>query len=193
MKKLVALVLVLGLLLSACPGFALNYTQRFTNDPTFETLEEARISAVDFLQDSIPDRLYMQDPALDAYPAGTTYVYRSTNMYRCVSAAFRMNTNFLVYTDESFEDKDAAFAYLKNLGLIDLAEEAMKTIGVTPVIKPIRGGTDGARLSFEGLPCPNIFAGGENFHSRYEYLPIKSLEAAKDVVLEIVKMVASQR
>ena len=77
--------------------------------------------------------------------------------------------------------------------IIDLAEEAMKTVGVTPVIKPIRGGTDGARLSFEGLPCPNIFAGGEDFHSRYEYLPIKSLEAAKDVVLEIVKMVASQR
>ena len=77
--------------------------------------------------------------------------------------------------------------------IIDLAEDAMKAIGVTPVIKPIRGGTDGARLSFEGLPCPNIFAGGENFHSRYEYLPIKSLEAAKDVVLEIVKMVASQR
>ena len=75
--------------------------------------------------------------------------------------------------------------------IIDLAEEAMKTVGVTPVIKPIRGGTDGARLSFEGLPCPNIFAGGENFHSRYEYLPIKSLEAAKDVVLEIVKMVAN--
>ena len=77
--------------------------------------------------------------------------------------------------------------------IIDLAEEAMKTVGVTPVIKPIRGGTDGARLSFEGLPCPNIFAGGENFHSRYEYLPIKSLEAAKDGVLEILKMVASQR
>ena len=77
--------------------------------------------------------------------------------------------------------------------IIDLAEEAMKTVSVTPVIKPIRGGTDGARLSFEGLPCPNIFAGGENFHSRYEYLPIKSLESAKDVVLEIVKMVASQR
>jgi len=77
--------------------------------------------------------------------------------------------------------------------IIDLAQEAMKAVGVTPVVKPIRGGTDGARLSFEGLPCPNIFAGGENFHSRYEYLPIKSLEAARDVVLEIVKMVAMQR
>ena len=71
--------------------------------------------------------------------------------------------------------------------IIDLAKEAMTAVGVTPVVKPIRGGTDGARLSFEGLPCPNIFAGGENFHSRYEYLPIPSLEAAKDVILEIIK------
>ena len=70
---------------------------------------------------------------------------------------------------------------------IDLAKEAMTAVGITPVVKPIRGGTDGARLSFEGLPCPNIFAGGENFHSRYEYLPIPSLEAAKDVILEIIK------
>ena len=73
--------------------------------------------------------------------------------------------------------------------IIDLAKEAMEAVGVTPVVKPIRGGTDGARLSFEGLPCPNIFAGGENFHSRYEYLPVKSLEAARDVILEIVKRV----
>ena len=71
--------------------------------------------------------------------------------------------------------------------IIDLAKEAMTAVGVTPVVKPIRGGTDGARLSFEGLPCPNIFAGGENFHSRYEYLPVNSLEAARDVILEIIK------
>ena len=77
--------------------------------------------------------------------------------------------------------------------IIDLAKAAMEAVGVTPVVKPIRGGTDGARLSFEGLPCPNIFAGGENFHSRYEYLPVRSLEAAKDVILEIVKMVATRR
>lgn len=71
--------------------------------------------------------------------------------------------------------------------IIDLAKEAMTAVGVTPAVKPIRGGTDGARLSFEGLPCPNIFAGGENFHSRYEYLPIPSMEAAMNVILEIVK------
>ena len=71
--------------------------------------------------------------------------------------------------------------------IIELAENAMKSVGITPVIKPIRGGTDGARLSFEGLPCPNIFAGGENFHSRYEYLPIPSMEAAEQVILQIVQ------
>lgn len=71
--------------------------------------------------------------------------------------------------------------------IIDLAKSAMESVGVTPVVKPIRGGTDGARLSFEGLPCPNIFAGGENFHSRYEYLPIPSMEKAMQVILEIIK------
>ena len=59
--------------------------------------------------------------------------------------------------------------------IIDLAKQAMLEAGVTPKVQPIRGGTDGARLSFEGLPCPNIFAGGENFHSRFEYLPVPSL------------------
>jgi len=72
--------------------------------------------------------------------------------------------------------------------IVDLAKSAMESVGVTPIVKPIRGGTDGARLSFEGLPCPNIFAGGENFHSRYEYLPIPSMEKAAQVILEIIKM-----
>ena len=71
--------------------------------------------------------------------------------------------------------------------IIDLAKEAMTAVGVTPVVKPIRGGTDGARLSFEGLPCPNIFAGGENFHSRYEYLPISSMEKAMQVIIKIIE------
>ena len=73
--------------------------------------------------------------------------------------------------------------------IIELAKSAMESAGITPVIKPIRGGTDGARLSFEGLPCPNIFAGGENFHSRYEYLPIPSMKKAMEVILQIVQMV----
>ena len=61
----------------------------------------------------------------------------------------------------------------------------MKATGVEPIIEPIRGGTDGAKLSFMGLPCPNIFAGGHNFHGRYEYLPVPSLIKAMEVILKI--------
>ncbi len=71
--------------------------------------------------------------------------------------------------------------------VIDRAKEAIREAGIEPVVKPIRGGTDGARLSFEGLPCPNIFAGGENFHSRFEYLPINSMEKAMQVIINITK------
>lgn len=71
--------------------------------------------------------------------------------------------------------------------IIELAQKAMNEVGVTPVIKPIRGGTDGARLSFMGLPCPNIFTGGHNFHSRYEFIPIKSMEKAVDVIIKIAE------
>ena len=71
--------------------------------------------------------------------------------------------------------------------IVTLVEEGMKEVGVTPKVQPIRGGTDGARLSFEGLPCPNIFAGGVNFHSRFEYLPVQSMEKAMEVILKIVQ------
>ena len=73
--------------------------------------------------------------------------------------------------------------------IVTLVEDAMKEVGVTPKVQPIRGGTDGARLSFEGLPCPNIFAGGVNFHSRFEYLPIPSMQKAMEVILQIVQKV----
>ena len=73
--------------------------------------------------------------------------------------------------------------------IVTLVEEAMKEVSVTPKVQPIRGGTDGARLSFEGLPCPNIFAGGVNFHSRFEYLPIPSMEKAMEVIIKIVTLV----
>lgn len=76
--------------------------------------------------------------------------------------------------------------------IVDLAEEAMKNVGVTPVVVPVRGGTDGARLSFEGLPCPNIFAGGLNFHGRYEFVPIASMVKARDVIVEIARLTAEK-
>lgn len=72
--------------------------------------------------------------------------------------------------------------------IIDIAFEAMEKCGVKPIVKPIRGGTDGARLSFMGLPCPNLFAGGINFHGRYEYLPVKSLQKSKETILNIIRI-----
>lgn len=71
--------------------------------------------------------------------------------------------------------------------IIDLAKKSMEDVGVIPDIKPIRGGTDGARLSYMGLPCPNIFTGGHNFHGKYEYIPIQSMEKAVDVIVSIIK------
>lgn len=73
--------------------------------------------------------------------------------------------------------------------IIEIAEKAMLEAGVTPKVQPIRGGTDGAQLSFKGLPCPNIFAGGENMHGRYEFVSIQSLEKATDVIFNIAKIV----
>lgn len=76
--------------------------------------------------------------------------------------------------------------------VVDIAKQAMENAGVKPKVQPIRGGTDGAQLSFKGLPCPNIFAGGLNFHGRYEFVPIPSMEKAADVIVEICKLVAQR-
>jgi tripeptide aminopeptidase len=75
--------------------------------------------------------------------------------------------------------------------IVDLAETAMKDLGIKPLIKPIRGGTDGCRLSYMGLPCPNIFAGGHNFHGKYEYVPVESMQKAIDVIIRIAELTAT--
>lgn len=77
--------------------------------------------------------------------------------------------------------------------IIDLAFQAMEQVGVHPLIQPIRGGTDGARLSFMGLPCPNLFTGGHNFHGRYEYIPLPSLQKAMETVVKIIELNAQSK
>jgi tripeptide aminopeptidase len=76
--------------------------------------------------------------------------------------------------------------------IVDIAEEAMKSLGIKPLIKPIRGGTDGSQLSYMGLPCPNIFAGGHNFHGRYEYVPVESIQKAVEVICKIAELTATK-
>jgi tripeptide aminopeptidase len=77
--------------------------------------------------------------------------------------------------------------------IVDLAEKAMKELGIEPLIKPIRGGTDGSRLSYMGLPCPNIFAGGHNFHGKYEYVPVESMQKAIEVIIKIAQLTATTK
>lgn len=78
-----------------------------------------------------------------------------------------------------------------HMEIVSLAKQAMLDCGITPIIQPIRGGTDGARLSFMGLPCPNLFAGGHNFHSNYEYIPVHSMEKAVSMIVRIAELAAT--
>ena len=78
----------------------------------------------------------------------------------------------------------------KDFRAVEVAQKAMENLSITPIIEPIRGGTDGSKISFMGLPTPNIFAGGENFHGRYEFVAVESMEKARDVIIEIAKLLA---
>ncbi|MFD1063544.1 peptidase T [Winogradskyella litorisediminis] len=108
---------------------------------------------------------------------------------------FDLNTKF---ENEVFEIdiKDQYFNMKEKvepvMHIVDIAEEAMKALDIKPLIKPIRGGTDGSQLSYMGLPCPNIFAGGHNFHGRYEYVPVESMIKATEVICKIAEITAEK-
>ena len=80
-----------------------------------------------------------------------------------------------------------------NHGFLPISKEDMKEAGIEPKIKAIRGGTDGAQLSYMGLPCPNIFAGGHNFHGKYEYVPVESMVKATEVIVKIAEITAIKK
>ena len=107
-----------------------------------------------------------------------------------------LNTKFnaevftIELTDQYFNMKEKVVPVMH---IVDIAEEAMKQLGITPLIKPIRGGTDGSQLSYMGLPCPNIFAGGHNFHGRYEYVPVESMQKAVEVICKIAELTALKK
>lgn len=93
-------------------------------------------------------------------------------------------------TDQYFNMKEKILPVMHT---VDIAEEAMKELDIKPLIKAIRGGTDGSQLSFMGLPCPNIFAGGHNFHGRYEYVPVESMMKATEVICKIAELTAKKQ
>lgn len=75
-----------------------------------------------------------------------------------------------------------------HMHLIDNAKKAMEELGITPIISPIRGGTDGARLSYMGLPCPNLCTGGDNYHGKYEYVSVNAMEKTVEILLKIIEL-----
>ncbi|MFV0392205.1 MAG: peptidase T [Paludibacteraceae bacterium] len=102
-----------------------------------------------------------------------------------INAEFGENTAVVELRDQYYNMREKVEPVMH---IVDLAHQAMTTVGVTPIVKPIRGGTDGSRLSFEGLPCPNIFAGGHNFHGRFEYVPVQSMQQASKVIVKIAEL-----
>lgn len=106
-----------------------------------------------------------------------------------INAEFGENTATLELRDQYYNMREKVEPVMH---IVDLAFQAMEQVGVKPNVKPIRGGTDGARLSFEGLPCPNIFGGGHNFHGRFEYVPVQSMEKAMMVIVKIVEILAAK-
>ena len=106
-----------------------------------------------------------------------------------INSEFGDNTATLEVKDQYYNMKEKVEPVKY---IVDIASEAIRQAGVEPKVKPIRGGTDGAQLSFKGLPCPNIFASGHNFHGKYEFVPIQSMEKATEVVKNIIKIVANR-
>lgn len=136
MKKLITYLLVLTFAMTTVSNaFALKFTGELGNEATFETLQEAHASSPAVVKGIVENEsnTYAGHPALDNYPEGTTFVYRSPNQYAGRAAA-RLNTNIFVYAEKQFDTKDAAFAYLKDAGLIDIIDEAVGSVVlVTPI------------------------------------------------------------
>ncbi len=160
-----------------------------------------------FPKEEVPERtegyegfyhLYVMDGSVDK--TVLTYIIRDHNreIFEVRKAFFMDQINFLnkrygeniiqvEMTDQYFNMREKIEPVMH---IIDLAKKAMENAGVAPIINAIRGGTDGARLSYEGLPCPNIFTGGHNFHGRYEFIPIESMKKAVEVIVNIVQLAA---
>ena len=109
------------------------------------------------------------------------------NLVEKLNKDFDQNIFEIKITNQYFNMKEKVEPHMH---IVDIAEKAMKELNIKPLIKPIRGGTDGSQLSYMGLPCPNIFAGGHNFHGKYEYLPVSSMISAIKVICKVCEITA---
>ncbi len=139
--------------------YALNYTNRLGNKATFETLEETRVSSPAAAASQGAGKvIYRSHPVLDGYPKGTTYVYRSENLW--CGRANRSNTNILVFAEKSFQDKDTALSYLKDLGLINIIDTAIGSVVLITPSDPKAGFTAGDQKHYYALQTAMLSLGG---------------------------------
>ena len=144
---------------------------------------------------------HLMDVKSDVSEAKIQYIIRDHD-----EAKFEARKNFIMEKVEDFNKKYGTgtveieikdqYRNMKQqfegkMHIVDIAEQAMKDANIEPKIKAIRGGTDGAQLSYMGLPCPNIFAGGHNFHGKYEYVPVESMQKAVEVIVKIAELTAT--
>ncbi|MCI6886860.1 MAG: dienelactone hydrolase family protein [Lachnospiraceae bacterium] len=153
MKKIMGFLLAAGLTISSvAPTYAAElYKRHQSNEATFETLQEAHANAPAFIMGEYPGRTYVGDPALDEYPENTTFIYRSAGMLNTTTGGPRMHTNLMVYTDQNFEDKDAALAFLNEMGLTKMADEATGSVVLVTPIDPEKGFGDADQYAYYQL------------------------------------------
>ena len=108
-----------------------------------------------------------------------------TNLVESLNKKYDQKIFDIKIVDQYYNMKEKVEPHMH---IVDIAEDAMKKLNIKPIIKPIRGGTDGSQLSYMGLPCPNIFAGGHNFHGKYEYLPVNSMLSAIEVICKVCEI-----
>ena len=120
------------------------------------------------------------------------------NKFEAMKKEFSDNASYLNKKYGDYISVDISDSYYnmgevieKNMKIVDYAKTAMENLGIKPIIEPIRGGTDGSKLSFMDLPTPNIFTGGMNYHGVYEIIPIEHMKKASETVIEIIKIIAN--
>ncbi len=126
----------------------------------------------------------LRDHSMKKFQERKKYVENITNY---MNQKYGEKTVEIVITDSYYNMKEKIESCMH---IVEYARKAMEKCGITPSVIPIRGGTDGARLSYMGLPCPNLSTGGHNFHGKYEYIPVQSMEKMVEVIIEIIRIVS---
>ena len=179
------------------PGYAkgklvnsMYYASKFINMiPLDETPEKTEgyegfyhLTSIKGLVEKTELQYIVRDHDLNKFKNRKTFLI---NIVDTLNNEFDQNIFEIKITDQYFNMKEKVEPHMH---IVDIAEKAMETLNIKPLIKPIRGGTDGSQLSYMGLPCPNIFAGGHNFHGKYEYLPVNSMLSAIQVICKVCEI-----